>query len=174
MCFAFTALKRTTNTLVISVAKSSRDHSMSQDINCYIQEKDLMHVQHATRALLGRINSKYSKWWEDKYIIITKSEELSSLDIIFTIFYWILLNFHFLLSFFSLMKGCSGNELDHSVDSRDSGENDNNELVVDGEITGMEVVGGGRAEKRKWKRRKRKRKGDLRWGEGKARFGEVK
>ena len=41
------------------------------------------------------------------------------------------------------MKGCSGNELDHSVDSRDSGENDNNELVVDGEITGMEVVGGG-------------------------------
>merc|ERR1719187_2393146 len=42
-----------------------------------------------------------------------------------------------------LMKGCSGNELDHSVDSRDSGENDNNELVVDGEITGMEVVGGG-------------------------------
>merc|ERR550519_1128447 len=42
-----------------------------------------------------------------------------------------------------LMKGCSGSELDQSLDSRDSGENDNNELVVDGEITGMEVVGGG-------------------------------
>jgi len=41
-----------------------------------------------------------------------------------------------------LMKGCTGNDLDHSVDSRDSGENEtneNNELVVDG----MEVVEGG-------------------------------
>ena len=33
------------------------------------------------------------------------------------------------------MKGCTGNDLDQSMDSRDS-----NELVVEGENTGMELV----------------------------------
>ena len=37
------------------------------------------------------------------------------------------------------MKGCSGSsELDQSLDSRDS-----NELVVEGDVTAMEVVEGG-------------------------------